>query len=184
LRVFSLIATLITIALIAIPIAVVVSLIRRMGQFTDRLRDPSRHQRVFAEHAAAALRRAGAEPEALAKLERLGRGPAKLERLGRGPAKIETDLRVAAYEARIGLQRPAAPEPARVFDDPPRAQALRRPPRPRPRPTQSPSLGLDLGESFRLSEPPEINEPHAPFAISNWLAVALFAGAAAWAFLR
>jgi type II secretory pathway pseudopilin PulG len=174
LRVFSLIATLITIALIAIPIAVVVSLIRRMGQFTDRLRDPSRHQRVFAEHAAAALRRAGAEPEALAKLERLGRDP----------AKIETDLRVAAYEARIGLQRPAAPEPARVFDDPPRAQALRRPPRPRPRPTQSPSLGLDLGESFRLSEPPEINEPHAPFAISNWLAVALFAGAAAWAFLR
>jgi hypothetical protein len=49
---------------------------------------------------------------------------------------------------------------------------------------QSPIAGLDLGDRFRLSEPPEIGEPHARVAISNWFAAALFAGAAAYYFLR
>jgi hypothetical protein len=37
-----------------------------------------------------------------------------------------------------------------------------------------------MGDRFRLSEPPEIGEPYARVAISNWFAVALFAGAAAY----
>ena len=41
-----------------------------------------------------------------------------------------------------------------------------------------------MGDSFRLSQPPDQGEPHTPFAISNWFAVALFAGAAAYYFLR
>ena len=38
--------------------------------------------------------------------------------------------------------------------------------------------------AFRLSEPPDVGEPHVRAAISNWFAVALFAGAAAYYFLR
>jgi hypothetical protein len=187
--VLSLVVTLLTIALIAIPIVFVVKIVRRVQQMSRRFADPARLQRAFAESAAAALRRAGAEPQAIAKLEVIGQGHA---------SDRAADLHAKTYEARIGLQRkgsyavptrpptPAAPEPTDLFDDgpQPQPQPLRRPPRARARPAQSPIAGLDMGESFRLSEPPDQGEPHARIAISNWFAVALFAGAAAYYFLR
>jgi hypothetical protein len=183
--VLSLVVTLLTIALIAIPIVFVVKIVRRLQRVG--FSDPARLQRAFAESAAAALRRAGAEPQAVAKLEVLGQRPA---------GNRAADLHAKAYESRIGLQRkgnyavstrpptPAAPAPPRLLEDEPHPQPLRRRPRPRARPTQGPIVGLDMGESFRLSEPPDQGEPHTRVAISNWIAVALFAGAAAYYFLR
>src|SRR5688572_11765234 len=116
---------------------------------TRGLSDPARLQRAFAEHAATALRRAGADPESIAKLEVLRRPPA-------------TERVV---------------EPVRALPH------ARRSPRPRPRPAQ-PSLGLDMGDSFRLSQPPDQGEPQAPFGISNWVVMALLVGAAAYFLLR
>jgi len=187
--VLSLIATLLAIASVAIPIAIVVAIVRRVARVSERLRDPTRLQRAFAESAAAALRRAGADPKAVAKLEVLRPEPT-VDRVA--------DRNAVAYEARIGLQRKGgyamqprppvavAPEPPSLIEDEPRPrlQPLRRAPRPRAQPTPSPSLGLDLGDSFRLDEPPEINEPRGAFAVSNWFAFALFASAAAYCFLR
>ncbi len=111
---FSLIATLVTIAFVAIPIAIVVTIVRRLARVSQRLRDPTRLQ------------------QAVAKLEVIGMGA----------------------------------------------------PHARARPPTNRLGGLDMGDSFRLSEPPDQGEPHARVAISNWFAVALFAGAAAYYFLR
>src|SRR5262245_28710285 len=61
-----------TLISLAIPIAIVVTILRRIQQATRRLNDPARLQRAFAESAAAALKRAGADPETVAKLEVLG----------------------------------------------------------------------------------------------------------------
>jgi len=148
----SLVATLFVIACVAIPIAIVVKVVRRLQQMTRGLSDPARLQRAFAEHAATALRRAGADPRSIAKLEVL-----------RQP---------------LATERGVAP-PVRALPRAPRSPR----PRPRPSPSQA-SLGLDMGDSFRLAQPPDQGEPHAPVAISNWLAVALFAVAAAYWFLR
>jgi hypothetical protein len=137
----SLIAALVAIAFVAIPIAIVWKVARRLQQVRREFSDPAKLRRAFAEHAASALRRAGAAPQSVAKLEVLAQQP--------------------------GL---------------PRRPAMRRPQRHRP--TPAPIAGLDTGESFRLSQPPDHGEPHVPFAISNWIAVALFAGAAAYWFLR
>src|SRR5262245_8411220 len=52
-------ATLMAIAFVAIPIAIVVAIARRVRRATEHWRDPRRLQQVFAESAAAALRRAG-----------------------------------------------------------------------------------------------------------------------------
>ena len=136
----SLISALVAIAFVAIPIAIVWKVVRRLQQVRREFSDPARLRRAFAEHAASALRRAGADPQSVAKLEVL-------------------------------TQQPVQPRPA-----------MRRPQRHRP--TPAPIAGLDTGESFRLSQPPDHGEPHAPFAISNWIAVALFAGAAAYWLLR
>ena len=157
----SLFVTLLTIAVIAIPIVVVVKIVRRLQRVSRRFSDPARLQRVFAESAAAALRRAGADPEAVARLEVVSAMPTR-------PRDV------------------AAAEPIQRFEDElqPRLQPLRRPARPRMRPKQSPIAGLDLGESFRLAEPPEQGEPYVRVAISNWFGVALVAGAAAYYFLR
>jgi len=155
--------TLLTIAVIAVPIVFIVRIARRLQQVSRGFSDPARLQRVFAESAAAALRRAGADPQAVAKLEGLAQKPS---------ADRVADRNIAAHEARPLFE--AEPRP--------QVQPLRRPPRLRP--TQSASLGLDLGESFRLSEPPEIAEPRSAFALSNWFALVLFAGAAAYHFLR
>jgi hypothetical protein len=188
----SLFVTLLTIALIAIPVLFVVKIVRRLQQVGRRFSDPARLQRVFAESAAAALRRAGADSQAVAKIEVLGQRPAS----DRAAA-----LHAKAYEARIGLQRKGAyavptqppsvagPEPIHLFEEEPQPrpqllQPRRRPARPRVRTTQAPITGLDMGESFRLSEPPEQGEPHVRASISNWFVVALFAGAAAYYFLR
>lgn len=137
----SLIAALIVIAFVAIPIAIVWKVVRRLQQVRREFSDPARLQRAFAEHTASALRRAGAAPQLGAELEVLAQQPG----LQRRPA----------------MQRPQGR-----------------------RPTPAPIAGLDTGESFRLSQPPDHGEPHAPFAISNWIGVALLAGAAAWWFLR
>ena len=145
----SLIATLIVIAFVAIPIAIVVKVVRRLQQMTRGLSDPARLQRAFAEHAATALRRAGADPQSIAKLDVLRQPPA-------------TDRVV---------------EPVRALPRAPRS------PRPRPRPSQ-PLLGLDMGDSFRLAQPPDQGEPQAPFGISNWVVMALLVGAAAYFLLR
>jgi hypothetical protein len=67
-------------------------------------------------------------------------------------------------------------------------QVLQRPPRPtRRQPTApiAPLGGLETGESFRLSEPPEAGEPHGPFPFSsNWLALAAAIGTAAYYLVR
>src|SRR5437899_2346892 len=113
-------AFLIALAAVAIPIIVVAKVVRRVKQVTSRLSDPTRLQRAFAESAAAALRRAGADPKAVAKLEVLGMGE---------PSRHGTiDLRAAVREARAAL--PAA-APAR---EAPRAALL---PRGAPTPTQA-----------------------------------------------
>ena len=59
-------------SLVAIPIAIVVTIVRRVQQIRVGVSDPRASSSVFAEPAAAALRRAGADPEAVAKLEVLG----------------------------------------------------------------------------------------------------------------
>jgi hypothetical protein len=157
----SLVVTLVTLALIAIPIVFVVKIARRVQQISRRFSDPARLQRAFAESAA-------------------------------------VDLHATAYEARIGLQRKGAyavptrppgavaPEPIQLFEEEPQPKPppLRRPTRLRVRPTQSPIAGLDMGESFRLAEPPDQGEPPVRVAISNWFGVALFAAAAVYYFLR
>jgi|SRR5688572_16182752 len=137
----SLISALVAIAFVAIPIAIVWKVVRRLQQVRREFSDPARLRRAFAEHAASALRRAGAEPRSVAKLEVLAQQP--------------------VLQRRPGMQRPQ-----------------------RHRPTPASIAGLDTGESFRLSQPPDHGEPHAPFAISNWIGVGLLAGAAAWWFLR
>src|SRR5262245_27977621 len=108
-----------------VALAFVVSIARRVNPISDRLSDPSRLQRVFAESAAAALRRADAQPE---------------------PDTPTAPLRV------------------------------RRTPVPRSEP-----ISFEMGDHFRLSEPPEINEPHGPFATgANWIVFAVLATGAAY----
>src|SRR5436309_15710227 len=94
----SLFVTLMTFAAIAIPVVVVVMIVRRVSQVTQRLRDPGRLQQVFAESAAAALRRAGADPKAVAELEVLG--------MGQPGERGAVDLRAALQEARAALRKP------------------------------------------------------------------------------
>jgi hypothetical protein len=49
----------------------------------------------------------------------------------------------------------------------------------------APLGGLDLGDRFRLSEPPDISEPPGPAAFGgSWIAVVALLGAGAWYFLR
>lgn len=190
---------LMTLAALAIPIVIVAKIVRRVRDVSSRLRDPTRLQRVFAESAAAALRRAGADPKAIAKLEVLG--------MGQSGERGGVDLRAALQEARAALRKPdaaapipsAAPPPApppSLFDDAlplPHAARPRAAPRPAPhriprprRPTPvTPIGGFDMGDRFRLSEPPETGEPHGPLSFNaNWLALAALVGAAAYYLLR
>ncbi len=205
-------ATLMVLAALAIPIVFVAKIVRRVREVSQRLQDPTRLQRVFAETAAAALRRAGADPRAVAKVEVLGQGPAE---------DRAEQLRAVAYEARIGLQRkggyavptrspapavPAAQELPSLFEDgprrppppqqpqPPRSapprvaleQSLHRTPRPRRHQAPvAPLGGFDAGDRFRLSEPPEMNEPHGQLQFNaNWLALAALVGGAAYYLMR
>src|SRR5262249_7624116 len=89
---FGLVMTLIA---VAIPIATA----RRGARVGRRRPPPARLQRAFAESGAAALRRAGADPEAVAKLEVVGMGA-----VGDHGA---TDLRAALEEARAAMTAPA-----------------------------------------------------------------------------
>jgi hypothetical protein len=198
--VFSIFMTLLVLVALAVPILFVANIVRRVREMSQRLQDPTRLQRVFAETAAAALRRAGADPRAVAKVEVLGQGAAD----ERGP-----DLRDALYEARIGMRKhgaavpirpaaPAVPEPPSLFEDEPPPPPRSAPPRvalepslhrtPRPRRHQAPVAplgGFDTGDRFRLSEPPEMNEPHGPLQFNaNWLALAALVGAAAYYLMR
>jgi hypothetical protein len=169
-----------TLLAIAIPLVVIASILRRAARFTERLRDPTRLQQIFAEHAASALRRAGADPKAIARLEDLTRG--KLRRPHAPPAPI-------ALGVPMQQETPLArdhPEPIEVLEI---ARPLRRAERSRPRPHPSAPLsplgGLDLGDRFRLSEPPEISEPHGPIGFNaNWIAFAALLGGAAYYLLR
>jgi hypothetical protein len=126
---------------------------------------------------------------------------------GQSSERGAVDLRAALQEARAALRKPdaaasiplAAPLPApppSLFDDalplPPvaRPRAAARPaphrtPRPR-RPTPvTPIGGFDMGDRFRLSEPPEIREARRPLPFNaNWLAAAALVGAAAYYLLR
>jgi hypothetical protein len=201
--VLSFFATLMVLAALAVPIVFVAKIVRRVREVSQRLQDPTRLQRVFAETAAAALRRAGADPQAVAKVEVLGQGAAD----ERG-----ADLRAALYEARTGMRqhgaavpvRPAAPavpvpEPLSSFEREPRPQlprsappraalehSLHRTPRPRRQhPPVAPLGSFDAGDHFRLSEPAETGEPHGPLQFNaNWLALAAVVGAAAYYLLR
>lgn len=203
---FSFFVTLMVLVALAVPILFVAKIVRRIREMSQRLQDPTRLQRVFAETAAAALRRAGADPKAIAKVEVLGQG---------APSEPGADLRAALYEARIGMRkhgaavpiRPAAPavpavqEPPSLFEDEPRQppqpprsapprvaleQSLHRTPRPRRQQAPvAPLGGFDAGDRFRLSEPPELNEPHGPLQFNaNWLALAALVGAAAYYLMR
>ena len=198
---FSFFVTLMVLVALAVPILFVANIVRRVRQVSQRLQDPTRLQRVFAETAAAALRRAGADPRAVAKVEVLGQGAA---------SERGADLRVARYEERIGLRRkpgaavpihsaaPAIPvqEPPSLFGDesrplplPSAASSMRPAPNrtPRPRRHQTPVAplgGFDAGDRFRLSEPPEMNEPHGLGFNANWLALAALVGAAAYYLMR
>jgi hypothetical protein len=134
--------------------------------------------------------------------------------MGQSGERGAVDLRDALQEARAALRRPdtaaripstapipsAAPPPAQprsLFDDAlplpsvarPRAatlHALHRPPRPRRQHTPAaPSAGLQMGDRFRLSEPPEISEPHGPLSFNaNWFAAAALVGATAYYLMR
>jgi hypothetical protein len=195
------IALVITLGVLAIPILIVAKIMRRVREVSGRLSDPTRLQRVFAESAAAALRRAGADPKAVAKLEVIG--------MGQSGERGAVDLRDALQEARAALRKPDPGEPIpsttpipstapprSLFDDalplPPvaRPRAAPRPaphrtPRPR-RPTPvTPIGGFETGDRFRLSEPPEIREARRrmPFD-ANWLAIAAAIGAAVYYLLR
>ncbi|HKA16362.1 MAG TPA: hypothetical protein VKH41_15165 [Myxococcota bacterium] len=163
-----------TLIAVAIPIAIAVSIARRVERVARRLSDPARLQRAFAESGAAALRRAGADPEAVAKLEVVGMGA-----VGDHGA---TDLRAALEEARAAMTAPAVKLRRTALQDPPRPPRTPREPRPvRPRrqaPVQQP-IGLDTGDRFRLSEPPDMGEQHGPFN-ANWLALAVAIGAVAY----
>src|SRR4029450_4200567 len=96
--------TLLVLVALAVPILFVANIVRRVREMSQRLQDPTRLQRVFAETAAAAPRRAGADPRVAAKVEVLGQGAAD----ERGP-----DLRAALYEARIGMRKHGAAGPMR-----------------------------------------------------------------------
>jgi hypothetical protein len=75
-------------------------------------------------------------------------------------------------------------------------QPKTRPPPPRPeplvpraprrmRPAARTVVGLDMGDRFRLSEPPDLGESHGPRAFNaNWLAVAALAFAALYYLVR
>jgi len=164
-----------TLLSLAIPIAIVVTVFRRIQQVTRRLDDPARLRQAFAESAAAALKRAGADPKAVAK---------KLEVLGMGTPgeRSAADLRDALQQARVAVQTSEEPRmaPMKRSVSAPRV-ALQRPPRPRrPQPVQKLG-GLDMGDRSRLSEPPDISEPHGPLPFSaNWLAFAALLGAVAY----
>jgi hypothetical protein len=165
-------ALLVTLAALAIPIAIVAKIVRRVREVTSRLRDPTHLQRVFAQSTAAALRRAGTDPLAVA---------ARVEAPGAGGAgdRRAADLRAVLEEARAALPAPARPIEAYEAERP-----LHRPPRPRHDPV-TPLGGFEAGDRFRLSEPPELSEPHGPASLSgSWLALVALLGAAAYFFLR
>ncbi len=194
--VLEIIVTLMTLAFVAIPIVIVVKIARRVGQVTQRLRDPTRLQQVFAESAAAALRRAGADPKAIAKLEVLG--------MGRPGQPKTADLRVALQQARATLGAQSLEAPTELPERVQRAEfgvvvppaprpieslravtPLRRTPRMRPSSSANRPLSLDAGDQFRLSEPPDIQEPQGPLPFgANWIAFAAVLAAAAYYFLR
>jgi hypothetical protein len=139
---------------VAIPLAVISAILRRVKQVSSRLGDPTRLQKAFAESAAAALRRAGPDPQSVAQ-------SARFVEPGSTPPKLPV------------------PEPAA----PPRlGGSLQRPARPRPGPPiqRSDRIGFEIGDRFRLSEPPEIHEPYRPSFNANWLAFAAAVGAAAY----
>jgi len=118
---------------------------------------------VFAQSAASALRRAGADPKAVARLEELTRR--KLRHTHEPSAPV-------AFELPLPQEEPLA-----------RVERLR--PRRRPSPPVSPLGGIDLGDRFRLSEPPEISEPHGPVGFNaNWIAFAALLGGAVYYLLR
>ena len=149
---FSIVMTLLVLIALAVPILFVAKIVRRVREMSQRLQDPTRLQRVFAESAAAALRRAGADPKAIAKLEVRGMDQS-------------------------AAQPPELPRP--LFE------AAQRNPRPRRQHRPAPTVGFDMGDRFRLSEPPEISEPRGPLPFSvNWLAAAALVGAAAYHLMR
>ncbi len=165
-------ALVLTLVAIGVPIAIVVSIVRRLAQFSERLRDPTRLQQAFAESAAAALRRAGADPQAIARLgRRVTRAP---------PAPLPEIARPA--EPGFGMER------IELERDVPRApRGLQRTPRARPHPTPalSPLGGFDAGDQFQLSSPPDLAEPHGPFSVdTSWIVLLAVAGAAAWYWLH
>jgi hypothetical protein len=140
---------------LAVPIVVVVSIVRRVKQISSRLADPTRLQKAFAESAAAALRRAGTDPQSLARLETYG-------------------VRDSALDPDSEPEPIPLPHPGRGLQRPRRARVMRSGP-----------VSFEMGDRFRLSEPPEIHEPHGPIATgANWLVFAALAGAAAYYLLR
>ena len=168
---------------IAIPIAIAVTIIRRAQQVAQRLRDPNRLQQGIAESAAAALGRAGADPRAATKVQVLG--------MGAPGERTAIDLLDALQEARAALQTSSAGRQPRIAASPPPRPSLPRRPEPSPRPQRAPRPrpsapvaplgGLDTGDRFRLSEPPDTGESQGPLPFSaSWLALAAVIGAAAW----
>ena len=133
-----------------IAVAIAVSIARRVKQLANRLADPARLQRAFGEAAAIALRRAGADPRSVARLETFEREPEP-----------------SAPHRHIGaLQRPARP-------------------RPRMRMNRSGPIDFELGDRFRLSEPPENGEPHDLLRFdAGWIAIAVLVGGAAYYLIR
>src|SRR4029450_10389734 len=102
--------TLLVLVALAVPILFVANIVRRVREMSQRLQDPTRLQRVFAETAAAALRRAGGDPRVVAKVEVLrqgaaGAGAPRRRRSGRrrwrGPPR--------GAKSAVGLSRPARP---------------------------------------------------------------------------
>jgi hypothetical protein len=165
--------TLLTIAVVAIPIVVLTRIALRVSEAAKKLRDPARLQQMFAETAAAALRRAGADPKALEKLTVLG---------PRTPP-LAQPLPVASEPLSFEVMNPLAPAAA------PR-RGLQRAPRPRRRSARAPAPlaplgGLDASDRFRLSEPPDIGEAQGLLGFdANWLLIAALAGGAAWYLVR
>jgi hypothetical protein len=126
------------------------------------------------------LRRAGADPKAIAKLEVLGMG-------GAGePGAVDSPVPIPSAAPSHSLfdaapQRPPVARPRTAT-----VRAQHRPPRSRRSHTPvTPLGGFEMGDRFRLSEPPEISEPRGPLSFSvNWLAAAALVGAAAYHLMR
>ena len=147
---------------LAIPVFIIVSIVRQVRKLSNRFSDPTKLQKAFAESAAAALRRAGADPKAIRRLETIV--PSAPEPVPAVAIDVSEPLPIAR---------------------PRRTAALQRTPRPR-RPMNRPEpISFEMGDHFRLSVPPELNEPHGPLPFNpNWLALAALIGAAAYYWVR